>query len=107
LKYELTPEGGIYVAGQRQILAGSAQSTGHCVAHAARVADLTLSQAWDMASRNPARLLGFDVFRLVRGSRADLVVFDYDRDQQRIEVRATLAAGRIEWGSTDRLLGSA
>jgi len=107
LKYELTPEGGIYVAGQRQILAGSAQSTGHCVAHAAAVADLTLSQAWDMASRNPARLLGFEVLRLARGSRADLVVFDYDRDQQQITVRTTLAAGRVEWGAAERLLRSA
>jgi N-acetylglucosamine-6-phosphate deacetylase len=106
-KYELTPEGGIYVAGQRQILAGSAQSTAHCVAYAASVADLTLSQAWEMASRNPARLLGFDVFRLARGSRADLVVFDYDREQRRITMQATFASGRMEWGSSERVLRSA
>jgi N-acetylglucosamine-6-phosphate deacetylase len=105
-KYEVLPEGAIYVAGQRQILAGSAQPTAHCVAFAATAADLTLSQAWDMASRNPARLLGFDVHRLTRGSRADLVVFRYDRSQARITVEATISEGRPVFGTARRLSAS-
>jgi N-acetylglucosamine-6-phosphate deacetylase len=104
--YEVTAEGGIYVAGQRQILAGSAQSTPHCVAYAASAADLTLGQAWDMASRNPARLLGFDVLRLARGSRADLAFIDYDRSRRQITVQATFAVGRLVWGAAERLLRS-
>jgi N-acetylglucosamine-6-phosphate deacetylase len=100
-QYEVLPDGPIVVAGQRQILAGSAQSTTHCVAHAAAAADLSLGQAWDMASRNPARLLGFEVHRLARGSRANLVVFDYNREQARINVRGTIADGRVVHGAAE------
>lgn len=100
-KYEVLPEGAIVVAGQRQILAGSAQSTPHCVAHAAAVTGLPLARTWDMASRNPARLLGFEVQRLARGSRADLVVFDHDPDNSRITVRGTIAAGRVVHGASE------
>ena len=98
MQYEILPDGPIVVAGQRQMLAGSARSTPDCVATTAAAADLTLGQAWNMASRNPARLLGFDVFRLARGSRADLTLFDYNPQSVRIEIRATLAAGCAVFG---------
>lgn len=101
MQYEILPDGPIVVAGQRQMLAGSAMSTPHCVASAAAIAHLTLGQAWDMASRNPARLLGFDVFRLARGSRADLTLFDYDADATRIDIRGTLAAGQPVHGASE------
>ncbi|MBL8850501.1 MAG: amidohydrolase family protein [Planctomycetaceae bacterium] len=100
-QYEVLSEGAIVVAGQRQILAGSAQSTPHCVAHAAAVTGLPLGRVWDMASRNPARLLGFEALRLARGSRADLVVFDHDPAASRIIVRGVVAAGRVVHGATE------
>lgn len=99
-KYEVLPKGPIVVAGQREILAGSAMSTPHCVATAAAAANLNLGQAWDMASRNPARLLGFEVLRLARGSRADLTIFNHAADAPRIDVLGTVAAGLMVFGST-------
>jgi hypothetical protein len=41
------------------------------------------------------------VFRLVRGSRADLTLFDYDSDDARISVRGTLACGRGVFGESE------
>lgn len=100
--FELLDNGAIVVAGQRTILAGSTRSTSDCVAHTAAVTDVGLGPAWDMASRNPARLLGFEVVRLARGSRADLVLFEHHPDEARIVVRATVAGGRIEFGEAAR-----
>lgn len=101
LKYEVLPDGPIVLAGQRQILAGSAMSTAHCVARAAAAADLTLGQAWELSARNPARLLGFPVVRLARGGLADLTVFDWSAESGRIAVRGTIARGRLEHGASE------
>lgn len=98
---EVLADGPIVVAGQRQILAGSSRSTAECVAHAAAVAELTLGQAWELAARNPARLLGFEVVRLARGARADLTVFDYAGEPARIVVRGTIAGGCVVHGESE------
>ena len=96
---EILPEGKIVVASNPQFLAGSAQLTDACVAHAISAAGLSLRDAWDMASRNPARALKLEEHRIARGSRADLVLFDFAGPGDRIRVRATVAAGELRFGT--------
>jgi len=76
--FEVVPEGKIVVAGQRTLLAGSAQTTEMCVGHMVKAAGVTLGQACDMASRIPLRLCGLEVPRLLPGARADLVQFQFE-----------------------------
>ena len=97
-KSELLANGKLVVAGQRELLAGSAQGTDTCVAKAMAFAGISLKQAVDMASRNPARLLGHEVGRLRRGSLADLMLFRLSDDRQRLEIEATIASGELKFG---------
>ena len=97
-KVEVLADGPIVIAGQRQLLAGSGQQTDVCVANAVSMGRVTLGEACDMASRNPARLLGFEEVRLRRGSRADLVLFDHDPQASRLQVTATIADGAVVFG---------
>ena len=90
---EVLEDGKIVIAGQQQLLAGSGSATDSCVANAIEMADVSLQEAFDMAGRNPCRLLGFEVVRLQRGSRADLVLFHYDRAAIKLDVVRTIAAG--------------
>lgn len=96
---EILPEGKIVVAANPQYLAGSAQLTNACVAHAIRVTGLSLHDAWNMASRNTARALKVEEHRLARGSRADLVLFDWTAVSAEIRVQATVAAGELWYGT--------
>jgi N-acetylglucosamine-6-phosphate deacetylase len=93
---EILPEGKIVVAANPQYLAGSAQLTDACVAHAIQAAGLSLHDAWNMASRNTARALKVEEHRLARGSQADLTLFDWNGPGDNICVRATIAAG-VQW----------
>ncbi len=95
---EVLDDGRIVIAGQRQLLAGSAMETDGCVAGAVRLGGCTLADAVHMASRNPARLLGFEESRLHQGSRADLVLLHHDPSAGTLEVRATVAAGMLRFG---------
>ena len=96
---EILPEGKIVVAANPQYLAGSAQLTHACVAHAIQAADLSLHDAWNMASRNTARVLKVEEHRLARGSRADLALFDWNAPGDSIRIRATIAAGELRFGN--------
>ncbi len=95
---EILSEGKIVVAANPQYLAGSAQLTNACVAYAIRSAGLSLHDAWNMASRNTARALKVEEQRLARGSRADLVLFDWSGSDDEIHIRATIAAGELRYG---------
>lgn len=92
---EILKDGRIVIAGQQQLLAGSSLLTDVCVAHAIAVGGVSLSEAFDMAGRNPCRLLGIEVTRLSRGSRADLVQFDFDRPGDSIHWRSTVMGGAV------------
>lgn len=98
IKVEILEDGRIVIAGQDQLLAGSSLETDTCVGNAMGMADLSLQQAFDMAGRNPARLLGFEEIRLRRGSRADLVLFHQNESSGRFEFTATVAAGALRYG---------
>ncbi|MEX0716784.1 MAG: amidohydrolase family protein [Planctomycetaceae bacterium] len=96
---EILDDGRIVVAGQRQLLAGSAQETDHCVATAIEMAGITLAEAIDMAGRNPARLLGFEEIRLHSGSRADLMVFEWSGPGDRFRFLSVVQAGEVRHGA--------
>ncbi len=98
---EILPEGKIVIAANSQYLAGSAQLTDTCVAYAIQAAGLSLRDAWDMASRNPARALKFEEQRLARGSRADVVLFNFTGPGDDIHIRATVAAGELRFGTIE------
>jgi N-acetylglucosamine-6-phosphate deacetylase len=95
---EILENGCIVIAGQDQLLAGSSLETDSCVTHAMQVAGLSLSEAFDMAGRNPCRLLGLEEVRLRRGSLADLVLFDFDGPGQPLKFRATISRGKVRFG---------
>ncbi|MBS0205262.1 MAG: amidohydrolase family protein [Planctomycetes bacterium] len=95
---EILENGKLVVAGQRELLAGSAQETDTCVANVIEFAGVSLKDAVDMASKNPARMLGYEVVRLRRGSLADLMVFRIPPEGKRLEIEATIAGGELAYG---------
>ncbi|HXY33351.1 MAG TPA: N-acetylglucosamine-6-phosphate deacetylase, partial [Planctomycetaceae bacterium] len=97
MRMEVLPDGRIVVAGQRELLAGSAADTCRCVVEAMRLG-VSRADALDMAGRNPARLLGFEEIRLRPGSRADLFIFR-GSESNSLEVRAAIAAGSLRFGT--------
>jgi N-acetylglucosamine-6-phosphate deacetylase len=98
MRMEVLDDGRIVVAGQRQLLAGSAADTGRCVVEAIRAAGVSLADAIDMAGRNPSRLLGFEEIRLRAGSRADLMLFRLS-EAGLIVIQTTIAAGSLRFGT--------
>lgn len=95
---EILDNGKLVVAGQRELLAGSAQETDTCVANVIDFAGVSLKDAIDMASKNPARLLGHEVVRLRRGSLADLMLFRIPAEGKRLEIETTIASGELMYG---------
>lgn len=95
---EILDDGRLVVAGQRELLAGSAQETDTCVANVMEFAGVSLKEAIDMTSNNPAKLLGYEVTRLRRGSLADLIVFRIPPGRNRLEIEATIASGELMYG---------
>ena len=95
---EILDNGKLVVVGQHELLAGSAQETDTCVANVIEFAGVSLKDAVDMASKNPARLLGREVVRLRRGSLADLMVFRIPTEGKRLAIEATIAAGDLMFG---------
>ncbi len=96
---EMLSSGKLVVAGQQELLAGSAQQLDTCVANMMSFAGASLKEAVEMASQNPARLLGQEVVRLRRGSLADLVIFHVPDAGQKLEVEATIASGEVKFGA--------
>ena len=99
VKVEVLEDGRLVIAGQRQLLAGSGVQTDICVSEAISMAGLALGDAIEMASGNPARLLGLEEVRLQRGAPADLIVFRYAGPGSRLQILATVAAGQVRFGT--------
>ncbi len=95
---EILPSGKLVVAGQNELLAGSTQSTDQCVANVIAITGVSLKDAVEMASKNPAQLLGQEVCQLQSGSLADLILFHFSGDHHRLEIEATIAAGELKFG---------
>jgi N-acetylglucosamine-6-phosphate deacetylase len=88
---EVTPERRVCLPGT-PYLAGSVLEMHEAVAKTVRYSDATLDEALQMASGNPAELLGVaDRFGSVEiGRRADLVLFRWDEEAMTFNVAATI-----------------
>lgn len=97
---DLTADGRVVLAGQTR-LAGSALRMDRGVANLMRLAGLTLPQAIQMATTNPARAgrLPFRLNGLVPGDRADLVQFRLDPAGNGIHIEKTIAGGKVVYSA--------
>lgn len=98
---ELKPEGYVVMRGGTR-LAGSALRMDTAIGNTVRMAEVTLSQAVVMATRNPARVARIPNRQrgLAPGERADLVLFDYDTASNEVRVRETYLSGRRVYPET-------
>jgi len=81
---EMLADGKLVVAGQRDILAGATHPITVNIANVMAFAGVDLKTAVDMATLNPARLMGWPTSFLEPGAEARLVLFRYEGG--RIEV---------------------
>ena len=102
-RLKILADGRLVLAGQDQLLAGASAPIGVGVANAMRFAGVALATAVDMASSQPARLIGQTPVTLAAGDRADLVLFDLEPAADGcvvgLRVRATICGGRLVYGS--------
>jgi N-acetylglucosamine-6-phosphate deacetylase len=98
---EVTPERRVCLPGT-PYLAGSVLEMHEAVAKTVRYSDSTLDDALQMASGNPARLLGIDdrFGSIEIGRRADMVLFRWDENATVFEVAATIVEGEIVYQSS-------
>ncbi|SOD94813.1 N-acetylglucosamine-6-phosphate deacetylase [Spirosoma fluviale] len=76
----LTDEGKLHMAGKPMMLAGSAQPLLWGINQLVHLQLASLTQAWDMASINPSRLLNLpQQGGLTIGAPADLVIFSFNK----------------------------
>lgn len=96
---EVLPDGRLVVAGQRQFLAGSGVTTGDCLVHMIQTCGITLPQAIQMSSSNPARFLDMSPNELKTGKPATLCAFQIARtkagEQNVFRPVATYTNGRV------------
>lgn len=98
-KFEVLAEGKVVIAGQQQYLAGSAVQTDVCVAQLIRMTGVSLAVAWDMASRNPARLLNCPPARIEVGAEVDLVLFDHDPANHALRIRHAIVGEHVMYSA--------
>jgi N-acetylglucosamine-6-phosphate deacetylase len=90
---ELTPEGMVRFPAQN-VLAGSASPLKKGIANVIKVTGCSLAEAVNMASRNPARLYGFNDRGVIeKGKRADIVLFQIIDNE--IVIMKTYVNGRL------------
>jgi N-acetylglucosamine-6-phosphate deacetylase len=96
---ELLPTGKLVPAGQPELLAGASLPLHGCVPLAMQLAGVDLTTAVDLASLQPAELIGLDSGRLEIGAIATLTLFHLSDDlSQPLRIRATLHAGEVAFG---------
>jgi len=89
-----TPDGRVVLAGTDK-LAGSALRMDRGVENLIRLGGLSLRDAIQTATTNPARVTGMAKRQhgLQEGDRADFIVFRYDEEAKKIAIEATYADG--------------
>ncbi len=76
------------------VLAGAASPISTCVGNMMKYTQCSLSDAVQMASKNPAHLIGLnEVGELVEGNRADMILFTIE--DGKIVVQKTIVAGKV------------
>ncbi len=82
------------------VLAGAASPISKCVGNMMRFTGCSLESAINMASRNPARLMGLDdIGEIQEGKRADLILFTLEDSE--IEIHQTIVNGELVYNSAD------
>ena len=78
-------------------LAGSALEMHDAIGKTVLYSDATLQDALQMASANPAELLGVAnrIGSIAQGQTADLVLFDWDEELKKMTVEATIVNGKV------------
>jgi len=90
-RYLLTEE--VVKYPEENVLAGAVQPLSKCVGNIMRFTRCSLKDAIQMASANPARLMGLDhVGEISPGKRADLILFTMDDGA--MQIQKTLVAGK-------------
>lgn len=91
---DLTADGRVVLAGTDR-LAGSALKMNHAVANVQRMAGITLREAVEMATVNPARIVHMQdrMNGLAPGERADVIVFRVETAPERIVIDAVYLDG--------------
>jgi len=93
---EVLENGKLVIAGQRDILAGASMLMDTCVAQAIRFAGISLTTAIEMASTQPAALIGRNDHRLDMGCPANLVLFEQPTaETTKLVIQRTMNQG--EW----------
>lgn len=95
-KSELHENGKISLAGT-PYLAGASLFLDSGIANAVRFTDASLSDAMDMVTCNPARLLGIDdrIGTVEAGKEASLTLFRWQEDQEKLDIVATVVRGEV------------
>ena len=76
------------------VLAGAASPISTCVGNMMRFTQCSLSDAIQMASTNPARLMGLtDLGEISQGKRADLILFTIENGE--LVIQQTIVAGEV------------
>lgn len=94
VEVELTHDNRVVLRGGDR-LAGSALRMDDGVGNLVRMADISLTEALTMATRNPARVarIGGRQRGLAPGDRADLVLFQWDDQAKKITILETIVGG--------------
>lgn len=81
------------------VLAGAASPLSTCVGNVMKFTECSLADAIQMASTNPARLIGLDnMGEISIGKRADLVIFTIE--EGKMVVQKTIVAGEVVYSKT-------
>ena len=82
------------------VLAGAASPISKCVGNMMRFTGCSLESAINMATRNPARLIGLDdIGEIQIGKRADLILFS--KEDSEIQIHQTFLNGELVYNSAD------
>lgn len=98
VEVEVTPARRVCLPGT-PYLAGSVLEMHDAVANTVRYSDATLAEALQMATANPAALLGLDNL-ITAGQPAHLTLFKWDEPAATLSIAATLMAGELVYRSS-------
>ena len=103
VEVEVTESGRVCLPGT-PYLAGSALEMQDAIGKTVAYSGVTLDDALQMASVNPAALLGVAdrIGSIAVRQRADLVLFDWDEELKTLDVAATIVKGEVVYQTTGR-----
>ena len=91
-RYLLTEE--VVKYPEENVLAGAASPISSCVGNMMKFTQCSLSDAIQMASTNPAHLMGLaDLGEISQGKRADLILFTIENGE--MVIQQTIVAGKV------------